>query len=514
MRPAATPHPALRLLGQVWLWPALAMLAVGGYRLGTPELWRDEVATWTVATRSSGDLLRLLQHVDASNGAYYLLMHGWTTVCGDSTIALRLPSVLAMAGAAAFVALTAQRLFGGRVAAMSGGLLFAVVPLVSRYAQEARSYALVTCAVAAATWFLLRALERPGLRRWAPYCAAMAVAGAGHLISFSTLAGQAGLVLLHLWRVRGAGGVRRLLWQYPLAVAVASLPVVPVLVLGSRQSGRQLGWIGKPTFTQLRLFGEPLFGSAGVFHVFVLLALLVLVLPGRRLPAGQLLLLAVTPVVAVWLVSRGSTSYFVDRYLLFTVPAWAALAGGGVRAVYTTIAAAARRSRTPRQVRTAGVVLALGLLAVPALVALPTQSSVRYPGSHSYSREPYRAAAELIAAGYRPGDGIATPLGNQSWAMVGTGISYYLPPDVQPYPVFVQRSAVQAEDLFPAACPRPEECVGQGQRIWLLVLGDTTEPLAAMPGDQAQALRSRYGAPGRVTPLGGVTLALLDRTAH
>ncbi|MFB7612673.1 glycosyltransferase family 39 protein [Kitasatospora sp. NPDC056181] len=513
MRPAAAPHPALRLLGQVWLWPALAMLCIGGYRLGTPELWRDEVSTWTAATRPLGDLFRLLQHIDASNGAYYVLMHGWTAVAGDSMIALRLPSVLAMAGAAAFVALTAQRLFGGRVAAVSGGLLFAVVPTISRYAQEARSYALVTCAIAAATWLLLRALERPTWRRWAPYCVTMAVAGAGHVISFSTLAGQLAVVAAHLWQARGAVR-RRVLWQYPLAVAVATLPVLPVLLLGSRQSGRQLGWIGKPGLHTLQHFGEALFGSAGVFHVFALLALLVLVLPGRRLPAVQLLLLAVLPVASVWLASQGSTSYFIDRYLLFTVPAWAALAGGGVRAVYTTVAAAARRSRTPGQVRAAGVLLAVGLLAVPAAAALPTQSEVRDPGSHSLSEAPYRAAAELIAAGYRPGDGLAAPLGNQSWAMVGPGVTYYLPEGVHPYPVFVEHSAEQAEDLFPSACPRPAECVGQAQRIWLLVLGDTAEPLAAMPDDQAQALRARYGTPSRVTPLGGVTLALLDRSTR
>ncbi|MGV9266233.1 glycosyltransferase family 39 protein [Kitasatospora sp. NPDC003701] len=511
MTSAGRRNPVLRALGQVWLWPALAMLCVGGYRLGTPELWRDEVATWTVATRPLGDLLGLLGHIDASNGAYYLLMHGWTSMFGDSAIALRLPSVLAMAGAAAFVALTAQRLFGGRVAAIGGGLLFTVVPLISRYAQEARSYALVTCAVAAATWFLLRALERPALRRWAPYCAAMAVAGVGHLISFATLAGQLAVVLLHLWRTRGAVE-RRLFWQYPLAVLVAALPVLPVVLLGSRQSGRQLGWIGTPTLYQLRHFGEPLFGSAPVFHTFVLLGLLALVLPGRRQASLQLLLLAVLPVVGVWLVSHGSTSYFVERYLLFTVPAWAALAGGGVQAVYTTVAAAARRSRTPRQVRAAGALLALGLVAVPALVALPKQSSVRYAGSHSFSREPYRAAADLITAGYRPGDGLATPLGDQSWAMVEQGVSYYLPEDVRPFPVFVERSALAAQDLFPTACPQPAACLGQGQRTWLLVLGDTTEPLSAVPPEQAQALRARYGPPDRVMPLGGVTLALLDGT--
>ncbi|MFJ9949246.1 glycosyltransferase family 39 protein [Kitasatospora sp. NPDC091207] len=513
MRSAGLPHPVLRTLGQVWLWPALAMLCVGGYELGTPELWRDEVTTWTVATRSPGDLLGLLRHTDASNGAYYLLMHVWTSVFGDSAIALRLPSVLAMAGAAAFVALTARRLFGGRVAAISGGLLFTAVPQISRYAQEARSYAVVTCAVAAATWFLLRALERPTPRRWAPYCVAMAVAGTGHLIAFATLAGQSAVVLLHLWRTGGAVA-RRLLRQYPSAVLVAALPVVPVVVLGSRQSGRQLGWVGTPAFDQLRHFGEPLFGSAGVFHTFVLLGLLALVAPGHRLPSLQLLLLAVLPVVAVWLVSQGSTSYFVDRYLLFTVPAWAALAGGAVQTVHSTVAAAARRSRTPRQVRAAGAVLAVGLIAVPAVVALPTQSLVRYPGSHSMSRAPYRAAAALISAGYRPGDGLATPLGDQGWAMVGDGVSYYLPKGVRPYPVFVDRSAVQARDLFPTTCPQAVACLGPGQRVWLVVLGNTADPLTVVPADQARALRARYGPPERVTPLGGMTLALLDGATH
>ncbi|MFJ2575379.1 glycosyltransferase family 39 protein [Kitasatospora aureofaciens] len=509
MRPAA--HPVGRLLGQVWLWPAVVMLGVGLYRLGTPELWRDEVATWTVATRSLTDLLRLLQHIDASNGAYYLLMHGWTVVFGDSVVALRLPSVLAMAGAAAFVALSAERLFGGRVAAVGAGLLFAAVPQVSRYAQEARVYALVTCAIAAATWFLLRALERPGWRRWTPYCVAMALAGAGHLISFSTVAGQVAVVLLHLWQTRGAVQ-RRLLWQFPAAVAVSALPVLPVVFMGSRQSDRQLGWIETPSFRLLVRFGEHLAGAPHVFQALALLALPALVLPGRRVQAWQALLLAELPVVSVWVVSRGGTSYFIDRYLLFTLPAWAVLAGGGLAAVYKAVTGLARRGRTPRQARTVGVLLAVVLLAVPVVAALPKQSAIRHVSSHSDSEEPFRAAADLIAAGYRPGDGVAVPLGEQSWAMVGPGVSYYLPSDVRPYPVFVAESAAEAEDLSPTLCAQPAACLGQGPRIWLLVLGDTTDPLSAIPPEQAQVFRARYGAPDRVTPLGGVTLALLDRT--
>ncbi|MFI2610344.1 glycosyltransferase family 39 protein [Kitasatospora sp. NPDC018619] len=512
MRPAV--HPVGRLVGQVWLWPAVVMLAVGGYRLGAPDLWRDEVATWTVATRSLDDLLRLLQHVDASNGAYYLLMHGWTAVFGDSAVSLRIPSVLAMAGAAALVALTARRLFGSRVAAVSAGLLLAVVPEVSRYAQEARSYALVTCAVAAASYFLLRALERPTLRCWAPYCAAMALAGAGHLVSFSTVAGQAALLALHLWRTRPAAD-RRLLWQYPLAVAVAALPVLPVVLLGSRQSDRQLGWIPAPSMRGLAYFGERLFGSDLVFYSFLLLALPALVLPGRRSRAWQVLLLAELPVVGVWLVSRlGDTSYFLGRYLLFTVPAWAVLAGGGAGALYGAVRALARRRAwAPRGSAAAAGLLTAAVLAVPAVAALPEQSAVRYTDAHSGSHEPFKAAAREISAGYRSGDGLAAPLGDQSWAMAWPGVSYYLAPHVAPYPVFVAQSADDAEELSPTPCSQPADCLGGASRIWLLVLGDTQDPLGAVPADQAQVLRARYGDPDRVTPLGGLTLALLDRDA-
>ncbi|WP_079008447.1 glycosyltransferase family 39 protein [Streptomyces sp. XY431] len=494
-----------------WLVPTLVMLVVGAYRLGTPTLWRDEVASWTSAVRPLSELLRMLQHVDASNGTYYVLLHGWIALFGDSATALRLPSVLAMAGAAAFTSLTAARLFGGRVAGTCAGLLFATVPLVSRYAQEARSYALVTCAVAAATWFLLRALDRSTPWRWIAYGLAMAVAGAAHLVSLSALAGQAALVAPQLWGTRGPD-LRRLLVRLAVVITALVVAVLPVALLGRQQSERQLGWLARPSVDQLWHFGEPLFGSARVFHVFLVLAVLALVLPGRRGPALRLLLLAVLPVLSVWVISRGSTSYFLDRYLLFTVPAWATLAGCGVGSVYAAVTAAAKPGRTRPELRAAGLVLAVGVVAVTGAAALPRQSLVRYPGSHAQSKEPYQEVARLIAAGYRPGDGLAVPIGGQAWSMVGPGVSYYLPEEVRPYPLFVASGAVPAGDLFPIPCPKPADCTGAGTRTWLVVLGDTTDPLAEVPDGEAAALRGRFGPPQQVTPLGGMTLALLDGT--
>ncbi|MBM0279629.1 glycosyltransferase family 39 protein, partial [Micromonospora tarensis] len=143
----------------VWLLPALLTLTVTVTGLGSAQLWRDELATWSAATRSPADLARLAGTIDAATGPYYLLMHGWTTVAGDSTMALRLPAVLAMTVAAGLLAVLGGRLVSRR-GGLFAGLLFAVLPGTSRYGQEARPYALATMLAILATVLLVTALRR------------------------------------------------------------------------------------------------------------------------------------------------------------------------------------------------------------------------------------------------------------------------------------------------------------------------------------------------------------------
>ncbi len=490
------------LLRSVWLWPALAMLLVGLLGIARPELWRDEIASWSAATRDLGRLLGILANVDASNGAYYVLLHFWTEVFGDSVLSLRMPSVLAMAGAAAFTALTAQRLFDSRTAGLAAGLLAATVPLVSRFAQEARSYAVVTCAVAAACWLLLRALDRPGVGRWALYALAMAVAGCFHLVSLSSLAGQLPLVLARWWSHRRERGAGRLLGQFALAVLAALVPAVPVAVYGGRQSARQLGWLPTPTVHDLRYFWHTLLAPDREMYVFTGLALLALLHPRFARGAVQALLLAVLPVLVVWVASQGTTSYFTERYLLFTVPALAGLAGGGVAAV-----AALLGRLTPRPL---AVTAALVLIAVPLVLGAPRQLQQRTLLSHGH--RDFSGAAAVIAAGYRPGDGIVAPGGDQAWAMVGPGISFYLPDPVRPVPMFVERDAVRADDLHAVPCPVADRCVGHAPRTWVVTIGTGENPYEGLPGDQIEALQHTF-VPPRIQRLPGLTVSLLVRKA-
>lgn len=179
----------------VWVVPGLLTLVVTLAGIGHAQPWRDELATWSAATRPVPDLIRMTRTIDAATGPYYLLMHGWTALAGTSPTALRLPSALAMAVAAALTARLGAVL-AGRRAGLLAGLLFAVLPVTSRYGQEARPYALATLLAVLATLLLVEALRRPGRWRWAGYAAAVAALGLLHLLALTLLAAHVVVVLL------------------------------------------------------------------------------------------------------------------------------------------------------------------------------------------------------------------------------------------------------------------------------------------------------------------------------
>nr|WP_089155065.1 glycosyltransferase family 39 protein [Micromonospora sp. NBS 11-29] len=190
----------------MWAVPGLFTLVVTLAGIGHAQPWRDELATWSAATRPLPDLVRLTRTIDAATGPYYLLMHGWTALAGTSPTALRLPSALAMAAAAALTARLGALLAGDR-AGLLAGLLFAVLPATSRYGQEARPYALATLLAVLATLLLVEALRRPTWRRWAGYAVAVAALGLLHLIALTLLAAHAVAVLLTAVRGPTAAGL-------------------------------------------------------------------------------------------------------------------------------------------------------------------------------------------------------------------------------------------------------------------------------------------------------------------
>lgn len=86
-----------------WLVPLVLTGLIGAVALRRPGLWTDELATWGMATTPWQEFWPVLRYVDGVLAPYYVLMHAWVSVFGDSDIALRAPSLLAMAASAGVI---------------------------------------------------------------------------------------------------------------------------------------------------------------------------------------------------------------------------------------------------------------------------------------------------------------------------------------------------------------------------------------------------------------------------
>ena len=361
-----------RRIDPVLAIPALCTLLIVAWHLGTPSYWRDETATLDAETRSIPALLHMLTNVDAVHGAYYLLMWPIVHTFGTNEIALRLPSLLAMTAAAAGVAALGRRLHSPR-AGLLAGLAFAVLPQVSRYGQEARSYALVLACAVLASHLLVRAVDEPSRGRLTGYGCAIAALGLLNLF---------GLLLLACHAIFLLARHRTLLRRWLTTAALACLPVLPVVVMAWHQRN-QLAWLTEPDATAPGDLASWLAGSAAsVVLVSVLIGLGLRSRSGRATAWLALPWLLVPPVLLL-VAAELAMPVYVQRYVAYCLPALALPVGVGL----ATIAV------TPR---------AVALLLVAGL-GLPTQLAQRQIDGHG---DDIRPAAEIIAARERPGDGV------------------------------------------------------------------------------------------------------------
>ncbi len=344
---------------------------------GRTPVFRDEVATAQLATLPLGDLGRATDHVDAVVLPYLLLMKGWLALAGDSTLALRVPSVVAAVGLVAVLAV-----LGGRLAGPVGGVVAALTvgatPLVPKVAVLARPYAMAAFVALLALLVLHLALGS-GHRGWWVAHAALVTASV-LLQPFAVAALPAhvavvtGTTARHPWR--------RLLAGWALALGAAALVAV-----GARGQRGQVGWIAEVgAGDAVEMVRDALSGPVAWLTVAGAVVGLVLVVTRRQAPwwwVGGALVLAPPLLLAV--VSAVLQPAFVPRYL-FLVPAGAALLAGGAAGAVADLLARpepAGESSTPRTA--AAVVLAgslvVGVALVGATVACaPIRAGPRRPG--------------------------------------------------------------------------------------------------------------------------------------
>ncbi|HEY2443353.1 MAG TPA: glycosyltransferase family 39 protein, partial [Streptosporangiaceae bacterium] len=217
--------------------PALVAFLLGLWQISARSFTQDEAATLSATRRPLPGLLRMLGHIDAVHGAYYLLIHCVVLAFGTSETAVRFPSVVATAVAAGVLAALGRRLAGLRAGA-AAGLLFAVAPPVTGAAQNARPFALAT-ALAVTACYLFTRYAQTGLRRHAiGYAAALAATGCVEVLALMVvLAHAVTLLLAPDLRPRRRGF---------LAAATAALIVVSPLIWLDVTQVQQVAWEQRP----------------------------------------------------------------------------------------------------------------------------------------------------------------------------------------------------------------------------------------------------------------------------
>jgi mannosyltransferase len=454
-----------------WLWPALLTLALSGWKIGTPALWADELATWGAVQLRWGQLFRLANHVDAVVLPYFVVGKVWASVAGTSTVALRLPSAAAMVASAALICVVGSRL-AGRWVGLLAGLTFTVVPATSRFAQEARPYAFAVFFAVLATWLLMRYADRPGVRTGLPYALSVAALGAFHLVGLLLLLAH-GIVMLRR-RQRSLSERPPVSVRQPLRWAAWAgagvLPALPLVWLGARQS-HQIAWIPPAHLHTILAAPDTIFAAGEVGGALIALSVLAF---SRQWTVVLLACWALVPTVALAAVAQ-FTPLFWPRYLLYTMPAW----------VLLTALTLGRLS----------YVKAAGVLAAVVLIGAPTQTAIRVADGHGQGTS---QAGAVIAAGYRTGDGVAySLLESQSWVARDV-VSHYVPADHRPADVFALTPQRVDGHLAATECSDLTACLDRADppRMWVVRIHTTADPLAGIGTTKETLLRSRYRLSG------------------
>ena len=363
---------------------AIVLDALGS---GTPSLWGDEAASVLSAERPLPSLFRMLGHVDAVHGTFYLFLHFWIEIFGASPVSVRFPSAIA-GGIAVAGVIYLGALIGGRRMALAAGAVALVLPRFTYMGAESRGYAMSAALAVWTTYLLARLITSSTSSRgwWVLYAAGMALST--YVFLFSVL-----LLPAHLLAVAWIDR-RRSIRPWLFAVGAVLVVASPVIVYGIGERS-QIGFLSARTAaTFISATVTPWFGTepmAIASWTVICAAAVLVVVSRRRGPLPTHLRLVV--VCGAWLIVPGAIllsvnivhAVYSSRYLTFCAPA-AALVIGWVVA----------------QLRPRAVAV-VALVAIGAL-ALPSYLSQRTPFAENNSD--WSEDAAVIAAHASPGDGV------------------------------------------------------------------------------------------------------------
>ena len=356
----------------------------------TQSLWRDEAFSALLIQHNPLDIVKLTAG-DSNPPLFYLLLHYWTLVFGNSEVAMRSLTLI-------FLLATAVTMyFIGRMFFRRSGVWLAALtitqPFLFYYGFELRGYSLLALLATLTIYFYLRN------KRWLLFLSAAA-------LLYTHLFGWWVILILGGWSIFR----RQNAWPL-VAAGLVGLLWVPNYLNFARVGGGFLSTPGIPDLlTTLVALGAPI---------------LILTLPYLRGLWRQerfqlFFLLWIVPIVGTFLISQVKPE-FLDRYLIVTVPAEILLVGMTIGKRFSAV-----------------------LLTATVII----QAVLSYQSFGNPQKPPFRELANFVLSQRQPGDAIvnASSLTYFESQYYGLNAPIYSPQGTVPY--YVGKVLIPDRDIL------------------------------------------------------------------
>lgn len=416
---------------------SILLLATGVrfYRLEAQSFWNDEGNSARAAERPIPLILEAAEG-DIHPPGYYLLLHLWRGLTGESEFSLRALSALCGILTVAFTYGLGRRLLSPSVG-LGAAFLAALSPLSVYYSQEARMYALLGLLSAASTYFALYLLP-PVSRFLLPASCFLLAAAAGLYThyAFPFVLAVHNLLFLAWWGVQGhrqpdrwrlfggwAGlqGAVLLLFAPWLPIALRSVTGWPSAG-GGYTAGSALLHLFRALTVGLTL--EAAEARWGLIVAGLLLLIGLWPERGKAGPVGALAAWLFLPVALIFAFDLYKPAYL--KFLLAVLPPFHLLLAHGVQRLSRLTLAASRLTFDAS--RPTFDVSRLTLYVLFLTISLPSLHNLYF--NPAYARDDYRQIAADIERMARPGDGIVLDAPNQ-WEV----FTYYHREGAPVYPI-------------------------------------------------------------------------------
>jgi uncharacterized membrane protein len=323
--------------------------------LGSDSIWLDEAYSIQFAHLPLPQLLSETASSDVHPPLYYLLLHYWVALFGDSEAAVRSLSALFGLLSILIIYLVASLLFN-RATGLLSALLLALSLFHIEFAQEARMYSLLSLLSLLSLYLFLKLFDdEPRPLHLVAYIISTSLLMHTHVYGFFIIIAE-NLFFFSLYFSRRES-FKRMFVRWLLAQAALVVLFLPWLTIMVRQFERvQHGfWIPQPTLNFLRLTWMIYAGSTLLSFLFIPLVALGLI-PRRETRGGHsteeggaalssstrsagfsvrekivfLLLWLLSPIVIPFVLSQFLSSIYLPKYTIAASAAFLILAARGI----------------------------------------------------------------------------------------------------------------------------------------------------------------------------------------